>query len=181
MQEENTEDDILEEDLSDVLEKTEWEKLLEKSEDEKREIYKELARYSRSPEFAKVKEFAKAKEDGIVSDIERKIKERFPLSEERKPCASKLDMYLIMIELTKEIIPLVNTTLGLFLEDRNERLMSAVRNKMEEWFDIQIYSEIDVLKQSISVFHSVSWYLDTCMNYFDTKQKEEPTESSSAY
>lgn len=147
-----------------------WQSEVEKlSDEEKREAYKDLVRYSESDELKSIKAIYAEK----LADCESRIRKE---AYSRKKCVStksKLDMYVQLSKFTREMADeFSNETLKSYLIDaRIKALDSAIIYKVEEGFDIPFHSDLDALKNEASVYNSVDFYLTTCMQYFDIDTK----------
>jgi len=168
-----------------------WQSEVEKlTDEEKREAYKNLIRYKESDEYESLKKLYSSKLEEVT---ERIRKEAYS----RKKCEStksKLDMFVELSKYTREVAEnTTNDILKSYLIDaRVKALDSAIIYKVEEGFDIPFHSDLDALKNEASVYNSIEFYLETCMQYFDIdtklmqeakmKQKEaEAVESSQPY
>lgn len=139
------------------------------SDDEKREGFKELVRFAKSDEFKELKKFCDTKEKETTKEIDTEIKNR----KETKATKSKLDLYVVLADTAEEVAKESKSDLlkSYLINSYAKALRSAVRYKVEEWFDFPSFSYADYLKNKASVYSALQHYLDTCIGYYDIDTK----------
>lgn len=147
-----------------------WQSEVEKlSDEDKREAYKDLVRYSELSHWDNLKDKYQLK----LKETEDRIRKEAYSRVKCESTKSKLDMYVELAKFTRILAEDVgNDTLKSYLIDARIRALdTAIIYKVEEGFDIPFHSDLDALKNEASVYNSLDHYMTTCMQYFDIDTK----------
>lgn len=144
------------------------------SDDEKMIKLKELAEYSQSEEFKSLVDKFNKKMVKLQKDIRALAFKR----EKTEANKSILDEYVVAYNATEEIKEESKCEVyKKYLESRLEALESAIikkrwlveRGDMAINFDMPIFTEIDLMKEQATIYHSVEQFLKYCISIYDFK------------